>query len=299
MFNSFNDIYELAKKNGKKRMSVACAADETVLRACYEASQMGIVEAVLTGKRNEISPILEKLGIATDYFEIIEGKDNRESILKAVKLVRDGDCKFILKGFTQTADFLRGVLDKEIGLRTGRLLSHTAIVEIKKFNRIIQYTDGGMNIYPDLNAKVQILKNAIEFAHAMQIEIPNVAVLGPVEIVNPDIQENLDGAILSKMGQRGQLGKCNVEGPLAMDIILSKEAAEHKKLNCDVCGNTDIILVPNLVSGNAIVKTMVYTSDIELGGVILGAKAPCLLLSRADTLKTKLNSIALGNVVTD
>ncbi|NIA22687.1 MAG: phosphate butyryltransferase [Proteobacteria bacterium] len=299
MFSSFNDIYELAKKNGKKRMSVACAADETVLSACYEASQMGIAEAVLTGKRDEISPVLEKLDIATDYFEIIDSDNNRDAILKAVKLVRDGDCKFILKGFTQTADFLRGVLDKEVGLRTGRLLSHTAIVEIKKFNRIIQYTDGGMNIYPDLDAKVQILKNAIELAHAMQIEIPNVAVLGPVETVNPDIRENIDGAILSKMGQRGQLGMCNVEGPLAMDIILSKEAAEHKKLNCDVCGNTDIILVPNLVSGNSIVKTMVYTSDIELGGLILGAKAPCLLLSRADTLKTKLNSIALGNVVTD
>lgn len=299
MFNSYDEIFKAAKQNGKKKMSVACAADGNVIKACYEASEMGIVEAVLTGNKNDIHKILDNLGIEKDYFKIIDSKNDSEAILNAVELVSTNECKFILKGYTQSSDFLKGVLNKEKGLRTGRLLSHTAVIEMKKYNRIVQLTDGGMNIYPDIASKIQILQNAIDLSNHMDIEQPKVAVLGPVEVVNLDIQENLDAAVFSKMAQRKQFGNCVIEGPLAMDLILSKESAKHKKINNEVCGQADIILVPNLVSGNAIVKTMVYMAEIELGGLILGAKAPCLLLSRADTMKTKLNSIALGNVITN
>jgi phosphate butyryltransferase len=199
-----------------------------------------------------------------------------------------------MKGKLSTGTLLKGILDKETGLRGDRILSHCLVCKISNYDRFMFVTDGGMNLTPDLKMKVDILNNTIELANKLGIEKPGVAVLSAMETVNFDLPETIDGAVLSKMAERGQLKNCILDGPVALDLALSLTSAQIKGINTPVAGKTDIFLVPNITAGNILGKALVYTTGGEFGGIILGAKAPVVMLSRSDSASIRLNSIALG-----
>lgn len=294
MINSFEDVLAKVKERPIKKVAVAVAQDEPVLEAIRDAMEEGIAQAVLVGDRKKIVEAAQKVNMPLDKVEIIDEKDNGKACLTAVELVSSKKADMVMKGLVDTATFLRAVLNKEKGLRTGKVLSHVAVFDVPALKRIILLTDAAMNIAPDLVAKKQILENAVGIASAIGIEMPKVAPVCAVEVVNPDMQPTIDAAVLSKMNERGQIKGCIVDGPLAIDNALSMEAAKHKGINSPVAGQADIILVPNIETGNVMYKTLVYTANAKNGGILAGAAAPVILTSRADSPESKLFSIALA-----
>jgi phosphate butyryltransferase len=297
MLRSFSEILEKVKSNERKKIAVAAAQDEPVLEAIRDAMNIGMVEAILIGDKDKILEISEKINLNVNDLEIIHEPDNNKAALKAVELVSSGKAHMVMKGLLETSTILKAVLNKEIGLRTGKLMSHVAVFEIPDFDRLIFVTDAALNMYPDLKAKVDILNNAVSVAHALEIEKPKVAPICAVEVVNIDMPATIDAAMLSKMNERGQIKGCIVDGPLAVDNALSAEAAQHKKINSSVAGKADILLLPNIEAANVMYKTLTYTTNSRSGGIIIGASAPVVLTSRADSPESKLNAIALAALV--
>ena len=217
----------------------------------------------------------------------------------AVELVSSGKADMVMKGLVDTATFLRSVLNKEVGLRTGKLMSHVAVFEIEGIDRLIYLTDAAFNTYPDLKAKKQIIENAVSVAHACGLEIPKVAPICAVEVVNPDMPATLDASLLSKMNDRGQIKGCIVDGPLALDNAISEEAAHHKGITGPVAGKADVLVLPNIETANVMYKCLTYTSRSKNGGLLVGTSAPVILTSRADSFETKVHSIALAALVAE
>ncbi|GAA0114532.1 phosphate butyryltransferase [Clostridium senegalense] len=294
MITKLEEIIEKAKSGKKKTLAIAVAQDEVVLKAVYEAVNENIINAVLVGDEDKIISIARNLNIDLSKFKIINEKDIKKAAAKAVQLVVNKEADFIMKGMLGTADLLRAVLNKECGLKTSNLLSHVMVYETSNYHKLILLTDGGMVTYPELKDKIGIIKNAVNLAHALGIECPKVAPICAVEVVNTNMQATLDAAALTAMNQRGQLKGCIIDGPLGLDNAISKEAAKHKGIVSDVAGNSDILLVPNIEAGNFLGKSLTYFADAESAGVILGAKCPVVLVSRADSAQSKLYSIALG-----
>jgi phosphate butyryltransferase len=294
MINSFEEVLAKVKERPIKKVAVAVAQDEPVLEAIRDAMAEGIAQAVLVGDQKKIVEVAQKISMPLDGVEIIDEKDNGKACLTAVELVSSKQADMVMKGLVDTATFLRAVLNKEKGLRTGKVLSHVAIFDVPALKRIILLTDAAMNIAPDLMTKKQILENAVGVASAIGIVMPKVAPVCAVEVVNPDMQPTIDAAVLSKMNERGQIKGCIVDGPLAIDNALSMEAAKHKGITSPVAGQADIILVPNIETGNVMYKTLVYTASAKNGGILAGAAAPVILTSRADSPESKLFSIALA-----
>lgn len=297
MLRSFSEILEKVKSNERKKIAVAAAQDEPVLEAVRDAMNIGMVEAILVGDKDKILEISEKINLNVNDLEVIHEPDNNKAALKAVELVSSGKAHMVMKGLLETSTILKAVLNKEIGLRTGKLMSHVAVFEIPGFDRLIFVTDAALNMYPDLKAKVDILNNAVSVAHALEIENPKVAPICAVEVVNIDMPATIDAAMLSKMNERGQIKGCIVDGPLAIDNALSAEAAQHKKINSPVAGKADVLLLPNIEAANVMYKTLTYTTNSKSGGIIVGASAPVVLTSRADSPESKLNAIALAALV--
>lgn len=296
MIRSFAEVLELVKKNETRKVAVAVAQDEPVLEAVRDAGIAGIAEAILVGDRKNIETIAKAIEFDLAGVEIIDEPDNIKAAKTAVSLVTSKKADMVMKGLVDTATFLRAVLDKEIGLRTGKVLSHVAVFDVPALQRMIILTDAAMNIAPDLAGKKQILENAVQVAHALGMELPKVAPVCAVEVVNQDMPATIDAAILSKMNDRGQIKGCIVDGPLAIDNALSEEAARHKGIQSPVAGNADIILVPNIETGNVMYKTLTYTSNARVGAMLAGAAAPVILTSRADSPETKMYSIALASL---
>lgn len=292
MIKNMQELIEEAKKKGPKRCIVAAGDDEVSIKAVYHAKKEGIAEGVLFGKKEKIESICSKENIPIHEFEIIDA-EGEEAVELAVKEAREhGD--FLMKGKIQTSVFLKGVLSKEYGLRTGRVLSHVAILEPINYGKLLLVTDGGMNIAPDLSIKIDIIKNAIEVAKALGIKKPKVALLSAVEIVNPKMPDTMEWAEIVKMTERGQIEDAFIDGPLALDLAVSKEAAEIKGVGGNVVGNADILVVPDIAAGNIFAKGLIYLGKAKACGIIAGAFKPVVMLSRADTTETKLYSIALG-----
>lgn len=295
MIKNLQQLLDEAKKRGPKRCVVAGAEDGASLEALGWAVKEKIAQGVLFGDQRSIERIAAGLALSLDGFEIHHEPDPKKAVAGAVDCVRDrGD--FLLKGQVATSTFLKGVLDREKGLRTGRVLSHIAILEVAAYPKLLFLTDGGMNIKPDLATKVDIIVNAVELAHFLGIEEPRVALLAAVETVNPDMAETMDWAEISKMAERGQIKGARVEGPLALDLAVSKEAARIKKIPSAVAGEADIFVVPDIAAGNIFAKGLIYLAGAKICGLVMGAKKPVVMLSRADTPETKLHSIALGGV---
>jgi phosphate butyryltransferase len=297
MVKSLEELLELAKKKEKKTMAVAVAQDSVVLEAVIKAVDMGIINAILVGNEDAIKTIAKDSNIDLSRVRIINECDINKAAAKAVELVTKGQANYVMKGLLGTSDLLKAVLNKEANLRTNNLLSHVMVYDVKSYDKLLLLTDGGMVPYPELKDKIGIIKNAVTVAKALEIDMPKVAPICAVEVINPSMQATLDAAALSAMNKRGQIKGCIIDGPLGLDNAISKEAAHHKGIVSDVAGEVDILLVPNIEAGNFLGKSMTYFAGAESAGVIVGAKCPVVLVSRADSARSKLYSIALGSIL--
>lgn len=291
---NIDDIIKFAKERGPKIVSVACCQDEEVLIAVENARKEGIINAILVGDIEKTRDISNGLGINLDNYELVDIKDLSEACLKAVELVSSGKAHMVMKGLVDTSIILKAVLNKEVGLRTGNVLSHVAVFDIEGYDRLFFVTDAAMNLAPDINGKKQIIENACELVRSLDIEEPKVALICAKEKVNPKMKDTIEAKELEDMYLRGEIKGCIVGGPFALDNAVSEEAAKHKGINHPVAGKADILVVPDIEAGNVLYKSITYFAKCENAGLIVGAKAPIILTSRADSDKTKLNSIALG-----
>jgi phosphate butyryltransferase len=299
MVKKLEELLNLALTKAKKTISVAAAHDKEVLIAVTEAVTLGIVDAILVGDELKIKEICKNEKLSLENITIIDENDVIKAAAKAVEQVVLGNAHFLMKGMLNTSDLLKAVLNKEKGLRGSGMLSHVMLYDVSTYHKLISLTDGGMVTYPELNDKIGIINNAVKVAHKLGIENPKVAPICAVEVVNPSMQATIDAAALSQMNKRGQIKGCIIDGPLALDNAISKEAAKHKGIISDVAGDSDILLAPNIESGNFLGKALTYFAGAENAGVIVGAKCPVVLVSRADSAKSKLYSIALGSIISD
>ncbi len=300
MGRHFAKIIEQVKSVPMKKLSVAAANDSNVLEAVKAAKERGIADSILVGDPGQMKEIAEKLGMDLKDYEVINEPDPVAAARTAVKLVHDGDAEMYMKGLLSTKDFLKSVLDKEVGLRTGKTLSHTCLFEIKGIDRLLFLSDVAFMTYPTLEEKVHIIENTVEVANACGITTPKVAGLAAVEVVNPKMPCTEEEAELSKMQDEGKITGCIVDGPLSLDMAISREACEHKgALDRKIVGDADILLFPDIHAGNIAYKFIVHTTEFENGCILTGTKAPTILTSRSDSTETKVNSIALASVVAE
>ena len=295
---NISDIINFAKERGPKTVSVACCQDKEVLVAIENARKENIVNAILVGDIEKTKQIADEIGVDLNNYELIDIKDLSEASLKAVELVSSGKAHMVMKGLVDTSIILKAVLNKEVGLRTGNVLSHVAVFDIEGYDRLFFLTDAAMNLAPDINGKKQIIENACELVRSLDIEEPKVALICAKEKVNPKMKDTIEAKELEDMYLRGEIKGCIVGGPFALDNAVSEEAAKHKGINHPVAGKADILVVPDIEAGNVLYKSITYFAKCENAGLIVGAKAPIILTSRADSDKTKLNSIALGVLAT-
>lgn len=299
MIKNFNEILQKVQNQNIKTVAVAVAQDRPVLEAIRDAKNNKIANAILVGNEEEIKSIAKEINMNIEEFEIVNEPDIKKAALKATELVSTGKADMLMKGLVDTANFLRAVLHKEVGLRTGKLMSHVTVFEIDKFDRLLILTDVAFNMYPELKEKAQMIENAAAVAHSMGNECPKVAAVCAVEVVNKNMPETIDASLLAKMSDRGQIKGCVVDGPFALDNALSEEAAKHKKVTGPVAGKADILVLPDIQAGNIMYKTLTYTTDAKNGCLLVGTSAPVVLTSRNDSHETKMYSIALAALVAE
>lgn len=298
MAKNFDELLSKVSSCSKKKLSVACAQDKAVLEAVKAAKERGIADSILVGDEAKIKEIAATIDMDLSDYEIINVEDTVEASLAAVKLVHDKKADMYLKGLLDTKTFLKSVLNKECGLRTGKPLSHVCVFEIPGIDRLLFFTDVAFIPYPTLEDKVNIINYTVEVANACGVENPKVAPLAAVEIVNPKMPVTVDAQQLTEMNERGEITGCIVDGPLSLDIALYKEAAAEKgALDRKIVGDADILLFPDIHAGNLVYKAMVHTAKVVNGNILTGTKAPVILTSRSDSVEVKVNSLALGAVV--
>ncbi|MDO4332938.1 MAG: phosphate butyryltransferase [Eubacteriales bacterium] len=300
MITDFEGLISKVKECSKKKLAVAVAQDDAVLEAVQAAKEQGIADAILVGDEEKIREIAASLNMDLSGYEIINEPDNWQAALTAVKLAHDGVADMYMKGLMDTKSFLKSILDKEVGLRTGKPLSHVAVFEVEGIKQLLFLTDVAFITYPTLEDKVHIIENTVEVAHACGLECPKVAPLAAVEVVNPKMPATVEAAELTKMNDEGKITGCIVDGPLSMDIAIDPEAAAHKGASDrKIAGDADILLFPDIHAGNLVYKTLVHTAKVENGCILTGTKVPAILTSRSDSFQTKVNSIALAAVVAE
>ncbi len=289
---SFDELDARVTSFPKACVAVANAVDSRVLQAAVRADAEDVADAVLVGDEGEIRRIADEQGIDISITDIVHAGDELSAAAKAVDLVRSGECGILMKGYIHTDDFLRAVLDREKGLRTPALMSHVFIAEPMGYDRLIFISDGAMNIAPDLEAKAAIALNAVHVAKMFGVDDPKVAIMSAVELVNPKIQSTVDAAVLHMMAHRHQFDpEAQIEGPFALDNAISAEAARHKKVTGEVAGAADVLVMPNIEAGNMLAKSLVYFAGARLAGILVGASAPVVLTSRADSAEAKYLSL--------
>ena len=293
MFRHFTELTEAAKAGGPVRVAVAAAQDREVMAAIQGGIRAGLIEAALVGDRALIRPLAEELGI-TGSVEIVHELDLDRASLLAAGLVHAGEAQVLMKGLVNSQGFLRAALDPVRGLRTGRLLSHLAALETPGRAKLEFLTDGGMNIAPGLEEKKLILASALAALGRLGVAAPKVAVLCANEQVSPKMPATVDAQGLVRAWEAGEFPDCVVEGPIAMDVAVSPEAARHKGIQSRISGDVDLFLVPNIEAGNLVAKTMIYYGQARMAGLILGATHPIVMVSRADSAEAKLNAIAMA-----
>jgi phosphate butyryltransferase len=300
MSKCFEDLLSKVSQCDIKTVSVACAQDAPILEAVKAAKEKNIANAILVGDEAKIREIAKEINMDLSDYRIIDEPDIYEAARKAVALVHSGEADMYMKGLIDTKGFLKSVLDKEVGLRSGKALSHVAVFELPTLDRLLFLTDVAFMTYPALDDKKAIIENTVEVAHACGIPNPKVAPLAAVEVVNPKMQATVDAAELTALNDSGEITGCIVDGPLSMDLAIDPEAAKHKGAEGrKIVGDADILLFPDIHAGNITYKTLVHTTDCKNGCIITGTKAPVILTSRSDTFEVKLNSIALAAVVAE
>ena len=298
MIKKLDQMLDVLKGSEKVVLSVAAAHDEEVLLAIKSATEMNIITPILVGQEDKIRKISDEINFDLNGIKIIDKETIEECAEVAVKLVSSKEADFVMKGLLDTSVILKAVLNKEWGLRTDSLLSHVMVYEADFYPKLLVTTDGGMNIAPNYEQKVKILKNAIKASEPLGLETIKVCALAAKEKVNPKMQATVDAKELEDACKNGEFGEnVIVEGPLAFDLAVSKEACEVKGFKTEVGGDVDIILMPTIEVGNGIGKAFTYAAGAKSAGIIMGAKAPIVLVSRADTHESKLYSIAYGAIV--
>ena len=296
MLKNFDEVQERVRSIREPYIvSVAAAEDKELLLAVKTAAELGFVRPVLTGDPKAVGEICADIGLKP--LDILEAHGEEEAVAVAVKSVREGGAQVLMKGLVNTSIYMRGILNKEQGLRTGRLLSMMAVYEAPGYHKLVYCSDSGINVAPNLEQKKDILKNILLATKSIGLETPKVAALTANEMVDPKIQSTVDAAGLVEYVASGALGpdlSCIIEGPIAFDVAFDPHAAAHKKLDSKITGETDIVIFPNMEAGNIMGKSWIHLCKCRWAGIVLGATHPVILGSRADTPEIKLNSIALA-----
>ncbi len=296
MIKSFDDLMEQVKGKEKKIIAVASAEDPEVVEIVKEAEELKLAEFILVGDEEKIKKIADGFNYKLNC-EIINEPDHKKAAEKAVEIVKNGQAKVIMKGLLHTSIFLKAVLNKEKGLNTGKLVSQISVFEKISGDGLQLLTDCAMAIQPTLDEKKQLIENAVELALKLGYERPRVAILAALELINTTMPDTMEAAILSKMGDRGQIKNAIIDGPFALDNAISIEAAERKEIKGEVAGRADILLAPNLLVGNTLTKALTYYANKDVAAAVIGAGAPIIMTSRTETVKNKLFSLALASYI--
>jgi len=294
LFRTLDEVVQAARGRRWVKIAIAAAQDIDCIEAMKQARELELAEGIFVGNGDKITALARAAGYEIPAAQIIHEPDDVQAARKAIALIREGKADLLMKGKIKTSAIVKAVLDKEAGLRTGRLLSQVIVFEVPGFNRLMISTDAAINIAPTLEQKAELIRNTVEVAHVLGIEKPNVALLCALEFPNPDMPATIDAAALTMMNRRGQIGGCYVEGPIALDVPLSKFAADRKGISSPLTENTDIFILPDIEAANIMYRAILYFAKGESGGIVVGARVPLILLSRAETPETKIRSIALG-----
>ena len=294
VLKKFDEIIEKAKKSPtRKTVALVAAEDYNSLEAILHAQKEGIIKPILVGDELKIKEILQNLNATVEY-EIYNEPDCNRAAYKAVELVRDGKVDFLMKGKIETAGILKAVVDKERGLGQGKLMSHFAIVEVPTYHKLLAITDSGMVMYPSLEQKKQIIINAVETLLKIGYKNPKIGVLAAIEKVNPKMPETIDAYELKQMNLRGEIKDCIIEGPISYDLSMNKESGRIKGYESQVAGDVDMVIVPDIAAGNILSKSLIYSANAKMAGIIVGAKVPIILTSRGASAEEKFLSLALA-----
>jgi len=277
--------------------AVAHPCDETSLRGAIEAADLGLLTPILVGPRAKIQAVARQSGIDISRYELVDTPHSQAAADAAVRLVREGKAEMLMKGSLHTDELMGAVVARDTGLRTARRISHCFVMDVPTLEQAIIITDAAVNIFPTLEDKVHITQNAIDLAHALGKPQPKVAILSAMETVNPKVQSTIDAAALCKMADRGQITGAILDGPLALDNAINLNAAKIKKIESPVAGRADILIVPDLEAGNMLAKSLSFLADADAAGIVLGARVPIILTSRADSVMTRLASCAVAALV--
>lgn len=299
MARKFKDLMNLAKSREAKRVSVAMAGDRDVLMSVKIAVDEGVIDPILVGDKLEIEKISNSIGLDLKGIRLIDEKDKTQAARLATELVSSGEASILMKGLVDTSIIMKQVLDKEIGLRSDSLMSHVAIFDIETYHKLFLVTDAAMNIAPDLMEKKGLIDNAVEVSQSLNIDNPKVAVLAAKEKVSDKMEATVDAGKLAEMSKQGEIKNCIVDGPFALDNAISKESARVKGIDSEVAGDADVLLAPDIEAGNVLYKSLTFLGGAKSAGIIVGAKAPIILTSRADNEETKLHSIVLATLMVD
>lgn len=288
---NFQELRAKVGNASRKRVAVVAAHDAHTLEAVFRSQEEGVLDYVLLGRAEEILEIADSLGHRISREDVQDCRDDETAVRKGMELIRRGEADFLQKGLLQTSTLLKGALHKEYGISTGNLISHVALLDIEKYHKIVGVTDGGMILYPDLEQKKGIVKNAVEMFAGLGYEEPMVAALCAVEVPNPKMPETLDAVMLKEAAAAGEFGRCKLEGPISMDLAVNKEAAVIKGYDSPVCGEADIFLVPSISVGNIMVKALLEFGNARMAGCVVGAKCPIALNSRSASFEEKYYSL--------
>ena len=277
--------------------AVAHPCDDAALAGAVDAAKMGIITPILVGPRHKIANVAAAADVDIAAYEVVDAEHSHAAAEKAVALIREGRAELLMKGSLSTDELLGAVVKRDTGLRTARRLSHCFIMDVPGHTNVLIITDAAINIFPTLADKVDIVQNAIDLAHALKIEKPKVAILSAMEMVNPKLESTVEAAALCKMADRGQITGGVLDGPLALDNAISPDAARIKKITGSVAGQADILVVPALEAGNMLAKSLSFLAGADSAGVVLGARVPITLTSRADSVQSRLASCAVAALV--
>ncbi len=292
MLKNFDDLLQQAKKLKKVKVSVAAAEDEAVLTAVKYASDLGFIDPIVVGDEEKIKSIASKIELKN--YEVVNSTSAEESAKIAVKLVKENKAKVLMKGLVNTSVYLRAILNRENGLRSGRLLSLLAVYELPQYHKLLYCTDSGINVAPDLKQKKDIMTNALLSMKSIGIENPKTAILTANEMLDPKVQSTVDADALVKMVNNNEIPSCIAEGPIAFDVAFDEHAAKHKGIDSKIAGDVDLLVFPNIETGNVLGKSWLRFNNAKWAGIVLGATNPVILGSRSDTAEIKVNSIALA-----
>lgn len=293
-FDGYKMLMDAAREKEAITVAVAHPCDDASLTAAVDAAHEGLIHPILVGPQAKIRAVAEREGLDLTPFPLVDAAHSHDAAAKAVALVRSGEAEALMKGSLHTDELLAEVVNSTTGLRTGRRISHCFILDVPTYPKPLIVTDGAVNVAPDLMAKRDIVQNAIDLALVLGIKEPKVAILAAVETVNPAMQSTIDAAALCKMADRGQITGGILDGPLALDNAISMEAAQAKGIRSPVAGQADILVVPDLEAGNILAKQLTFLTKAEAAGIVLGARVPIILTSRADSVRSRLASCAVA-----